>query len=128
MDMRRLKRQLGIAEESTRIKKERLEEGERFYDEEHSTFTSFSKRLEEKWEQRFDALAALARDAGVLEESIEEVRQREWQPPTSSSAEASEPWRSRERRSTMARAQPPPFDFPIHQCEVTSEHPHASSF
>ena len=42
------KRRLGIAEEALRIKKERLEDAEQEYEEEHQTFTVFSKRLEEK--------------------------------------------------------------------------------
>ena len=60
-EVRGMKRRLGIAEEALRIKKERLEDAVQEYDEEHNTFTIFSKRLEEKWEQRFDAVAALAR-------------------------------------------------------------------
>ena len=45
-----MKRRLGIAEEAVRIKKERLEDAQQEYDEEHKTFTMFSKRLEEKWD------------------------------------------------------------------------------
>lgn len=71
---RSMKRRLGVAEETVRVKRERLEEAEQEYEEEHRTFTLFSKRLEEKWEQRFDALAALARDAGVQNEEIGAIR------------------------------------------------------
>ena len=49
--VRGMKRRLGIAEESVRIKKKRLDNAEQEYTE-HRTFTTFSKRLEEKWEQR----------------------------------------------------------------------------
>ena len=73
-ELRCLKRRAGIAEETVRIKKERLDEAEQEYEEEHQTFTIFSKRLEEKWEQRFDVLARLARDVGVRSEDIEAVR------------------------------------------------------
>ena len=67
-EVRRMKRRLGIAEEALRIKKERLEDAVQEYDEEHKTFTIFSKRLEEKWEQRFDAVSALARASGFWRE------------------------------------------------------------
>ena len=77
-EVRRMKRRLGIAEEALRIKKERLEDAVQEYDEEHKTFTIFSKRLEEKWEQRFDAVAALARASGVRSEDIEAARKQEW--------------------------------------------------
>ena len=77
-EVRRMKRRLDIAEEALRIKKERLEDAVQEYDEEHKTFTIFSKRLEEKWEQRFDALAVLARDRGVQNEDIEAIRKQEW--------------------------------------------------
>ena len=77
-EVRRMKRRLGIAEEALRIKKERLEDAVQEYDEEHKTFTIFSKRLEEKWEQRFDAVAALARASGVRSEDIEAARKRAW--------------------------------------------------
>ena len=77
-EVRGMKRRLGIAEEALRIKKERLEDAVQEYDEEHKTFTMFSKRLEEKWEQRFDAVAALARAAGVRSEDIEAARMQEW--------------------------------------------------
>ena len=73
-----MKRRLGVAEETVRIKKERLEEAEKEYDEEHRTFTTFSKRLEEKWEQRFDELAQLAAAAGVQSEDITAIRMRPW--------------------------------------------------
>ena len=73
-ELRELKRRAGIAEEAVRIKKERLDEAEQEYEEEHRTFTVFSNRLEEKWEQRFEALARLALDAGVRQEDIEAVR------------------------------------------------------
>ena len=78
-DARTLKRQLGVAEETVRIKKERLEEAEEAHDEDHRTFTTFSTRLQEKWEQRFDALAALAADAGVPTEDIAAIRLQPWQ-------------------------------------------------
>ena len=43
------------------------------------TFTAFSKNLEEdKWEQRFDALAALARAAGVAPADIEAIHKQDW--------------------------------------------------
>ena len=77
-EVRRMKRRLGIAEEALRIKKERLEDAVQEYDEEQKTFTIFSKRLEEKWEQRFDAVAALARASGVRSEDIEAARKQEW--------------------------------------------------
>ena len=89
MDARSLKRRLGVAEETVRIKKERLEEAEGEYEEEHATFTAFSKRLEEKWEQRFDALAAIAAGAGISAEDIAAIRAQPWQ-PTSMSAEQEE--------------------------------------
>ena len=47
-ELRALKRRAGIAEEQVRVKKERLDEAEQEYEEEHSTFTVFSKRLEQK--------------------------------------------------------------------------------
>ena len=77
-EVRGMKRRLGVAEETVRIKKERLEVAVQEYDEEHRTFTMFSKRLEEKWEQRFHAVAALARAAGVRFEDIEAARKQEW--------------------------------------------------
>ena len=77
-ELRSLKRRAGIAEEEVRIKMERLDEAEQEYEEEHRTFTIFSKHLEEKWEQRFDVLARLARDAGVRPEDIEAVRLQPW--------------------------------------------------
>jgi hypothetical protein len=73
-----LKRRIGIAEEMVRIKKERLDEADQEYEAEHRTFTIFSKRLEEKLEQRFDALEGLVRDAGVREEDITAVRMQPW--------------------------------------------------
>jgi hypothetical protein len=48
-DARGLKRRLGVAEKTVQIKKERLEEAQLEYEEEHRTFTCFSKRLEERW-------------------------------------------------------------------------------
>ena len=69
-ELRSLKRRAGVAEEALRIKKERLDEARQEYEEEHTTFTVFSKQLDEMWEQRFDALARLARDAGVRHEDI----------------------------------------------------------
>ena len=85
-DTRSLRRRAGIAEENVRIKKEQLVEAkeqlveaEEQYDEEHRTFTAFSKKLEEKWEQRFNALAVLAHGAGVQTEDIEAVRRQPWQ-------------------------------------------------
>ena len=79
MDARSLKRRLGIAEETIIAKKERFEDAEEEYEDEHRTFTAFSKRLEEKWEQRFDALAALAANAGVCSEDINAIRMQPWQ-------------------------------------------------
>ena len=85
-ELRSLKRRAGVAEQSlaierqaVQIKKVRLDEAEQEYEEEHRSFTVFSKRLEEKWEQRFDALARLAHDAGVRREDIEAVRLQQWQ-------------------------------------------------
>ena len=42
-ELRSMKRRAGIAEETLRIKKERLDEVEQEYEEEHRTFTVFSK-------------------------------------------------------------------------------------
>ena len=42
-EFRKLKRRADIAEETVRIKKERLDEAEHEYEEEHQTFTIFSK-------------------------------------------------------------------------------------
>ena len=44
MELRTLKRRAGVAEEQVRIKKQLLEETEQEYEEEHRTFTCFSKR------------------------------------------------------------------------------------
>eukprot|EP00966_Prymnesium_polylepis_P132461 3062431-Prymnesium_polylepis.1 len=77
-DVRQLKRRAGVAEEAVRIKKEQLDEAAQEYEEEHRTFTAFSKQLEEKWEQRFDALARLACAFGVPPEDIECVRKQPW--------------------------------------------------
>ena len=79
VELRSMKRRAGVAEERLLIKKERLDGAEQELEEEHRTFTAFSKRLEEKWEQRFDALARLARHAGVRHEDIEAVRLQPWQ-------------------------------------------------
>ena len=51
-DARSLKRRVGVAEPALRqlCKKERLDEAMQEYEEEHTTFTVFSKQLEEKWE------------------------------------------------------------------------------
>ena len=76
-----LKRRVFFAEEGVRIKKERLDEATQEYEEEHTTFTIFSKQLEQKWEQRFDALARLAQDAGVRREDVEVIRLQPWQMP-----------------------------------------------
>ena len=70
MEFRSLKRRAGVAEETLRIKKELLNDAEQEYEEEHRSFTIFSQRLEEKWEQRFDALARLAQDAGVRHKEL----------------------------------------------------------
>ena len=78
MSERTLKRRLGIAEETVRIKKERLDDAEQEYEEEHRSFTVFTQRLAEKWEQRFESLAHLARDAGVRQEDIAAVRSQPW--------------------------------------------------
>ena len=50
------------------------------YEEEHGTFAVFSQNLVDKWEQRFDALATLARGAGVSSTDIEAIRKQERQP------------------------------------------------
>ena len=86
-DARSLKRRLGVAEELVRIKKECIEENNELYDEEHRNFTKFSKRLEAKWEQRFDALAQLAQDAGVKREDIEAVRSQQLDSTTAAAAD-----------------------------------------
>ena len=75
-EVRVLKRRAGIAEETVRFKKERLDDAEQEYEDEHRTVTCFSKQLEEKWEQRFDALVRLALAAGVRNEDMAAVRQR----------------------------------------------------
>ena len=77
-ELRSLKRRAGVAEEALRIKKEWLDEAEQEHEEEYSTLTYFSKQLEEKWEQRFDALARLAQDAGMRHEDVEAVRMQPW--------------------------------------------------
>ena len=46
-----LKRRAGITDEIVRFKKERLDDAEQEYEDEHPTFTCFSKQLEEKWER-----------------------------------------------------------------------------
>jgi hypothetical protein len=51
-----------------RFKKEQPDDAEQEYEDEHRTFTCFSKQLEEKWEQRFEALVRLALAAGVRNE------------------------------------------------------------
>ena len=76
-----------MAEETVHIKKERLEEAQEEYEEEHRTFTTFSQRLEEKWEQRFDTLATRAREAGIASEDIQAIRQQPRQPPEAVTAE-----------------------------------------
>ena len=47
-EVRGLKRRLGIAEENVLIKKERLDDAQKEYEEEHRTFTVFSKRLDNR--------------------------------------------------------------------------------
>jgi hypothetical protein len=69
-EVRVLKRRAGIAEETVRFKKEQPDDAEQEYEDEHRTFTCFSKQLEEKWEQRFEALVRLALAAGVRNEDI----------------------------------------------------------
>ena len=54
-----MKRRLSIAEETVRIKKERLADAEQECDDEICRFTIFSQRLERKWEERFNALVRL---------------------------------------------------------------------
>ena len=78
-ELRVLKRRAGIAEEVARIKKERLDEAEQFYEEEHRTFMSFLQRREEVWEQRFELLARMASAAGVQHEDIDALRKQPWQ-------------------------------------------------
>jgi hypothetical protein len=70
---------VGIAEEAVRVKKERLADAEQDYEDEHRTFTVFSKGLEDKWEQRYDALAELALEAGVTPADVSAIRMRPWQ-------------------------------------------------
>ena len=43
-ELRSLKRRAGVAEEALRIKKERLDDAEQFYEEEHRTFTHHSQK------------------------------------------------------------------------------------
>ena len=50
------------------------------YEEDHRSFTTFSQDLADKWEQRFEALATLARAAGVSSGDIEAIRKQERQP------------------------------------------------
>ena len=97
-EVRSMKRKLGMAEETVHVKSERLQEAERrrgeaeeLYEEEHTSFTKFSKLNEDKWEQRFDTLAAMARAAGVQSEEIEAVRKQPWQPPAPAAAPISSP-------------------------------------
>ena len=108
-EVRRMKRRLGIAEEALRIKKERLEDAVQEYDEEHKTFTIFSKRLEEKWEQRFDAVSALARASGVRSEDIEAARKQEWRAANAASnvAVPAEEIAAPERSARSQRGAPP---------------------
>jgi len=86
-EVRGMKRKLGVAQETVRVKSERLKEAEQgrdeaeeLYQEEHRSF-AVSKRDEEKWEQRFNALAAMARAAGVRSEEIEAVRKQPFYAP-----------------------------------------------
>ena len=64
MELRSMKRRAGVAEERLLIKKERLDGAEQELEEEHRTFTAFSKRLEEKWEQPSHALLGRGRSVG----------------------------------------------------------------
>ena len=100
-ELRSLKRRAGVAEEALRIKKERLNDAEQEYQEEHRTFTVFSQRLQEKWEQRFETLAQLARDAGVQQEDIEAVRK---QPPQEVAAVQDRAAAEQEAAATSERA------------------------
>ena len=102
-ELRTLKRRVGIAEEALYIKKERLQEAEQEFEEEHSTFTVFSKRLEEKWEQRFDALARLARDDAVRKEDIEAIRRQPWQ-GNATAERSAEQFSSTEQAAGVERA------------------------
>ena len=52
----------------------RLNASQQVQEVEHNRLSRASQQLEGKWEQRFDALARLARDAGVRSEEIEGVR------------------------------------------------------
>ena len=56
------------------VAQQRAKSAEELYEEEHATFTRFTQELEDKWTQRFDALAARARAAGVSSEDVEAIR------------------------------------------------------
>ena len=73
-DARTLQRRLGLAQESLLVKKERLEEAEQCHQEDQQTFTMFNQELQDKWELRFNRLAAAAKAAGVSPEDIEAIR------------------------------------------------------
>ena len=103
-ELRLLKRRAGVAEETLRIKRERLDDAEKEYEEEHRTFTVFSKQLEQKWEQRYDALARLVRDAGVPDEDIEAVRKQPLRDAAATSARAKTAAEQRAAEVTPAAA------------------------
>ena len=90
--LRTLKRRAGVTEEKlgierevVRIKRERLVEAEEEYEEEHRTFTCFSKQLEQRWERRYDRLASVANGAGVPAEDIATIRRFDAQASSGSS-------------------------------------------
>lgn len=75
-------RRVSAAEERARF-------AEGLYEDEHSTFTRFSQELEDKWSQRFDALAARACVAGVDSVDIEAIRKQSPQEPGNAFASGS---------------------------------------
>ena len=89
--LRSLQRRLGVAQETTRMKQEQLQQAEEEYDDEHSTFVRFQARTEEKWAQRYDALAALAERAGVAADEIAAIRSRPWQEAAAATASDTAP-------------------------------------
>ena len=65
-ELRELKRCAGVAEEAVSMKKLRLDEAEERLED---TAAELAER--DKWEQRFDALARLVREAGARHEDKE---------------------------------------------------------
>ena len=72
-ELRERKRCAGVAEEAVSMKKQRLDEAEERLED---TAAVLAERY--KWEQRFDALARLAREAGARHEDILAVRHQPW--------------------------------------------------